>query len=66
MNHRKNGYFDRYALALGSARLASPYVGLTIVPHDHINAVWDERLGGNSSKARSGNGPTRSRLGWAT
>ena len=66
MNRIKNGRSDRFALAMGIARLASPYVGLTIVPHDHINAAWDERLSAKSDEAESGDRPTRSRVGWAT
>ena len=46
MNHSKKGRLDRFALARGSARLASPYVGITIVPHDRINWMIDQRLRG--------------------
>jgi len=63
MNHMEKSWLDRFAFALGSVAVASPYAVIPIVPNDRINAAWNERLGG---EAGHGFDPARSRVGWVT
>jgi hypothetical protein len=66
MNHKEMSRLDRFAFALGSVTIASPYAVIPIVPNNRIAAAWDERLKGESGTAGPGNDPARPRLGWAT
>ena len=63
MNHMEKRWLDRFAFALGSVTIASPYSVIPIVPNDRINAAWAERLGAETGP---GQDPARSRIGWAT
>lgn len=44
MKKTENGRLDRFAFALGSVTLATPFIAVPIVPDDRINAAWDLRL----------------------
>ena len=44
MKKKENRRLDRFAFALGSITLATPFTAIPIVPGDRINAAWDERF----------------------
>jgi len=44
MKKREIGRLDRFAFALGSVTLMTPFSAIPIIPGDRINAAWDERL----------------------
>lgn len=44
MKKKENGRLDRFAFALGSVTLVTPFTAIPVVPGDRINAAWDERL----------------------
>lgn len=52
MHHKENSRLDRFAFALGSFAIASPYTVFPVVPNDRIAAAWDERLGAGSVQCR--------------
>ena len=66
MHNRENNRLDRFAFALGSFAIVSPYTVFPIVPNDRIAAAWDARLGTESRKTGPGCDPARSRMGWVT
>ena len=45
MKKTVNGRLDRFAFALGSVTLVTPFVSLPIVPDDGINSNIDQELG---------------------
>ena len=52
MTKRGNARRDRFAFALGSVTLATPFVTLPIVPDDGINRAIDRKLGGAPGNRR--------------
>ena len=44
MKKKENKRLDRFAFALGSITLVTPFTAIPIVPGDRITAAWDERL----------------------
>ena len=44
MKKTENGRLDRFAFALGSVTLATPFIAVPVVPNDRINRAWDSRL----------------------
>ena len=47
------GRLDRFAFALGSVTLATPFVAVPVVPDDRINAAWDLRLAKREARVES-------------
>ena len=52
MKKKENKRLDRFAFALGSITLVTPFTAIPIVPGDRITAAWDERLAVTASKVR--------------
>jgi len=46
MKKRENRILDRFAFALGSVTLVTPFAALPIVPDDRINRTIDQELRG--------------------
>ena len=49
MEKKENARRDRFAFALGSVTLVTPFTAIPVVPGDRINAAWDERLAARES-----------------
>ena len=64
MKKKENGRLDRFAFALGSVTLVTPFTAIPVVPGDRINAAWDERLA--ARKTGSGFAPGPIPIGCAT
>lgn len=53
MKRKENSRLDRFAFALGSVTLATPFVSLPIVPDDGINRIIDQKPGGARGNRRN-------------
>jgi len=52
MKKRENRILDRFAFALGSVTLVTPFAALPIVPDDRINRTIDQELRGAPESRR--------------
>ena len=52
MKKKENGRLDRFAFALGSVALVTPYSAIPIIPDDRINRIIDQELRGAPESRR--------------
>ena len=52
MKKKENARLDRFTFALGSVRLAAPFVTFPIVPDDSINRTIDQKSRGTPGNRR--------------
>ena len=52
MKKKENARLDRFAFALGSVTLATPFIAIPVVPDDRISRIIDQELRGAPESRR--------------